>query len=313
MIQISIIIPVRNQIKTLALALNSLKKQIKSPRQFEIVVSDDGSADGTSDMLKRLRYPIFFKYLHNSPPLGRSANRNLGAAKSSGSTLIFFDGDMVPDREYIDYILDDLNPAVVKVGNVKPPANFPADRLDKYLYSRGRHELTEKTPNLPGRFFTSNNFRIDRELFIKTGGFDINFIGWGGEDIDFGLRLVEAGVSIKYEPAAVTYHHHKRTIESLVRDFYSFGANSFEYLIKKHPNFIKQLPSRKLGIAIPDNKINLSDRLISLLAVNSANLKAAEYLVSKARKFAWPDLMFDYILWGNLALGYRNRRRANNS
>jgi len=309
MIEISIIIPVRNQIKTLTMALDSLRHQIKNPRQFEIVISDDGSTDGTGDMLKRLRYPIFFKYLHNNPPLGRSANRNQGAAKSGGATLIFFDGDMVPVREYIDYILDDLSPSVVKVGNVKPPVNSFTDRLDKYLYSRGHHELSDKALNLPGRYFTSNNFRIDRELFLKTGGFDTNFIGWGGEDIDFGLSLVESGVSIKYEPAAITYHHHKRTIQSLADDFYSFGANSFEYLIKKHPNFIEQLPSRKLGIATPDFKVNFFDRLISAVAINSVILKAAEYVVGKTEKLAWPDLMFDYILWGNLALGYRNRKR----
>lgn len=313
MIEISIIIPVRNQIKTLTMALDSLKHQIKSPRQFEIVISDDGSTDGTGEMLKRLRYPIFFKYSHNDPPLGRSANRNQGAAKSSGGTLIFFDGDMVPDREYIDYILDDLNPAVVKIGNVKPPPNSPVDGLDKYLYSRGRHVFADKPQDLPGRYFTSNNFRIDRELFIKTGGFDTNFTGWGGEDIDFGLRVIESGISIKNEPAAITYHYHKRTIESLAQDFNSFGANSFAYLIRKHPYFIEQLPSRKLGIAAPGGKVNPLDKIVSRILTGSIFLKSAELMVSRFGKLAWPDLMYDYILWGNLARGYRNRKLVNNT
>ncbi len=313
MIEISIIIPIRNQIKTLNMALDSLRKQIKNPRLFEIIITDDGSSDGAGEMLKQLRYPIFFKYIYNAPPLGRSANRNQGAAKSSGGTLIFFDGDMVPDREYIDCILSDLTPSIVKVGNVKPPKDADVDSLDRYLYSRGRHEYTDRTSDLPGRYFTSNNFRIDRGLFMKIGGFDPNFIGWGGEDIDFGLRLVESGVSIKYEPDAITYHHHRRTIQSLAADFYSFGENSFEYLINKHPYFLKQLPSRKLGIAAPGFNPGLFDRLISRVTINAAVLKTASLIAGKTAKFAWPDLMFDYILWGHLTLGYRNRKRCVNN
>lgn len=308
MIDVSIIIPVRNQLSSLAIALDSLKGQIKKPRQFEIVISDDGSSDGTGETLKRLRYPIFFKYLYNNQPLGRAANRNQGAAKASGKILIFFDGDMVPDRGYIDSMLADFSPATVKTGNVKPPPDSTVNSLEKYLYSRGRHEFGEDSRNLPGRYFTSNNFCIDRELFKKTDGFDTNFTGWGGEDIDFGLRLIQLGASIKNEPKAITYHYHKRTVDSLSEDFYSFGTNSFEYLIKKHPYFLKQLPSRKLGIIGPDEKIGLFDKAVSRIFINSIFLKFARIMIGRAPKFAWPDIAFDFILWGNLAQGYRNRK-----
>jgi glycosyltransferase involved in cell wall biosynthesis len=310
MIEISIIIPVRNQIQTLSMALESLKRQIKHPRQFEIVICDDGSTDGTGDMLKRLRYPIFFKYFYNNPPAGRSINRNLGAERSAGGTLIFFDGDMVPSDGYINAILANIGSTIVSTGDVKPPINAKIGPLDKYLYSRGRHSIASQGHDLPGRYFTSNNFSIDRGLFLKTGGFDTNFIGWGGEDIDFGLRLKDLGVTIKNEPDAITFHHHQRTIGSLARDFYSFGENSFDYLIKKHPSFLGQLPTRYLGISGPASKSNIFYTAISRIAASSTFLRTAEFMVKHGGGLNWPDLMFDYILWGNLALGYRNRKHG---
>jgi glycosyltransferase involved in cell wall biosynthesis len=307
MIEISIIIPVRNQKQMLSIALTSLRNQIKGPRNFEIVICDDGSTDGTAEMIRQLRFPIFFKYLYNNPPLGRSANRNLGAEKSSGGRLIFFDGDMIPDSGYINAILSDIDPLTVKVGEVKPPTHEKYGPLEKYLYSRGRHNLSDKTQPLPGRLFTSNNFSIDRQLFLRSGGFDTKFIGWGGEDIDYGLRLVALGATIFNEPAAITYHHHKRAVNDLARDFYSFGVNSFEYLITKHPTFLEQLPTHKLGITKSGSEAGIFQGILSRILINSAFLKTAESIAQHSGNFGWPDIVYDYIFWGNLALGYRNR------
>jgi glycosyltransferase involved in cell wall biosynthesis len=308
MIEISIIIPVRNQKDILSLALASLKQQIKRPRVFEIVVCDDGSADATGEMLKRLRYPIFFKYFVNEKPLGRAANRNLGAQKSSGRELIFFDGDMVPGANYVETILSSFEPNVVKVGEVKPPANEKIGSLARYLYSRGRHNLANKSQSLPGRLFTSNNFCISRELYEQSGGFDPKFKSWGGEDIDYGLRLVSMGAIIRNEPGAITYHHHKRTIDSLTRDFYGFGQSSFAYLIHKHPYFLEQLPARYLRLGMQTKDSSIFYRLLSIMAINGIMLRSIQTMVSHFGGINWPDSIFDYLLWGNLALGYKHRK-----
>jgi glycosyltransferase involved in cell wall biosynthesis len=307
MIENSIIIPVRNQKESLFLCLASLKKQIKKPRVFEIVICDDGSTDGTGEAVKKLKYPIFFKYFKNDPPLGRAANRNRGFEKSSGSKLVFLDGDMVPDEKYVDSMLGGADNETVRLGVPKPPPDMKQTGLEKYLYSRGRYSSNFRDTILPGRYFTSNSFYISRENFAKSGGFDTNFKGWGGEDIDFGLRLDALGIPIKNIPQAVTYHHHKRTLNSLVADFYDFGRDSFAYLIQKHPRFFEQLPSQWLGLSSDSEKVNIFKRLISGLTINRFSLKAAEKLISRWSDSALPDFLFDYVLWGNLALGYKER------
>lgn len=307
MIQISIIIPVRNQKNSLLIALNSLKRQIKNARVFEIIICDDGSTDGTEQMVKRLRYPIFFKYFKNDPPLGRSANRNAGFKKSVGKDIIFFDGDMVPADGYLEAILGSADNLSARVGIVKPSPDTKTKRLDNYLYSRGRYACIGESQTVPSRYFTSNNFCIGREIFEKISGFDEAFKGWGGEDIDFGLNLEANGILVKNVSGAVTYHHHQRTLESLIEDFRDFGANSFHYLITKHPDFLKQIPGHLLGLAGHYSPAQRILKAFSFIAINGRVLKIAAKIVSKFENVNWPDYIFDYILWGNLAYAYKKR------
>ncbi len=309
MIETSVIIPVRNQKEQLLLTLNCLKRQIKNRRNFEIVICDDGSDDGTGDGVKRLRFPIFLKYFINKPPLGRSANRNFGFEKSNGKNLIFLDGDMVPANGYIEAMLADNESDVVKVGGIRLPPNEKLGPLENYFYSRGRYVDSTTANFLPGRLLASANFMISRENFSRAGGFDPDFKGWGGEDIDFGLRLEKMGVPIKSKPEALTYHHHKKTVRSLAEDFYNFGNNTFELLIKKHPDFLNQIPSHLLGMSDKFSMSNIMYKFIASLTINRPALKLAEYLVSAYHNFPWPDIVFDFVTWGNLGLGYKKRNK----
>ncbi len=307
MIQTSIIIPVRNQKDSLLIALNSLKRQIKTARDFEIIICDDGSTDGTEQMIKKLRYPIFFKYFRNDPPLGRSANRNSGFKKSVGKDIVFFDGDMAPSDGYLTAILQENDSHCVRVGTVVPPPDSKKNRLERYLYSRGRYAHDSENRTVPNRYFTSNNFYISRENFEKVGGFDEAFKGWGGEDIDFGLSLEKHGIAVKNVSGAITYHRHKRTVESLIKDFRDFGANSFDYLIKKHPDFLNQIPGHLLGLAGCYSPVRRIIKTFSFLVINSPALNLTAKAVSKFENINWPDFIFDYILWGNLAYAYKKR------
>ena len=315
MIQTSIIIPVRNQKKQLLLTLNSLKRQIKNRHNFEIVICDDSSDDGTGDAVRQLRFPIFLKYFINRPPLGRSANRNFGFEKSSGKNLIFLDGDMVPANGYIEAMLADSESDTVKVGGIRLPPNEKPSPLERYFYSRGRYVNSSSDNLLPGRLLASANFMIRRDTFDKVGGFDTGFNRWGGEDIDLGLRLEKMGIPVIGKPDALTYHHHKKTIRSLAEDFYNFGNNTFELLIKKHPDFLNQFPAHLLGMSDKFSISNMVYKFVALLTINKPALKLAENIVAAFDNYSWPDIIFDFVTWGNLGLGYkkRNKKRSTGS
>jgi len=309
MLETSIIIPVRNQKDTLLAALESLKKQIKKPRVFEIVICDDDSTDGTGDIVKKLRFPIFFKYFINKPAIGRAGNRDQGVARSVGKRVIFIDGDMVPDENFIANMIEEDDSDYVKLGKVLPPPEEELTGIEQYLYTRGRYTYNENGVAVPGRYFTSNNFCISRELYQKVGGLDTKFTGWGGEDLDFGLRLERAGIPIKNCVNAITYHYHKRTLQDMISDFREFGNLSFPYLIEKHPEFLDQIPANKLGIPDSKGRIKPLDKLISSFTVNGAMHGLAYRFASSAPNRRWPDFIYDYLLWGSLAMGYKQGKK----
>lgn len=307
MIEVSIIIPVLNQKESLLAALESLRKQIDNARFYEIVICDDGSTDGTDAAIKKLRYPIFFKYLRNPSPLGRAANRNRGAEKSSGRVLIFIDGDMVPDEKYVESILLGIDSQTVKLGEVLPPPEYGIDRFEKYLYTRGRHAPGFGNANIHGRMFTSNNFAIEKSLFEKVSGFDPAFQNWGGEDIDFGLKLTAQGARLIYDRKAITFHYHRRDLVSTCRQFREFGKGTLNYLLEKHPHFAEDLPFDILNRKKKSALSHLVWGLLLKAMTSSFVLDVSLMKVKILSWFPWPDFIYDFLLWGNLIRGYSNR------
>src|SRR5262249_49336199 len=84
----SVIIPTFDRIQMLKHALDSVFRQRST--DFEIIVVDDGSSDGTVDYLRRLERGVTVYTQRNSGP---SAARNLGASQACGRYLAFLDSD----------------------------------------------------------------------------------------------------------------------------------------------------------------------------------------------------------------------------
>lgn len=86
----SVIIPVYNRETTIERAINSVKDQ--SFKNFELIIVDDGSTDGSSNILSSLSLPFSFKVLRTYNK-GVSASRNLGCQSANGEWLAFLDSD----------------------------------------------------------------------------------------------------------------------------------------------------------------------------------------------------------------------------
>ncbi|MBP1963156.1 glycosyltransferase family 2 protein [Paenibacillus aceris] len=100
-IRYSIIIPTYNRAQQLLLTLVSFETQTYPKHLFEVIVADDGSTDGTKEMVEGFQasYPI--KYVTHQEQLGRSAVRNLGLRHASGLYIIFCDADFLVLPEFI--------------------------------------------------------------------------------------------------------------------------------------------------------------------------------------------------------------------
>jgi GT2 family glycosyltransferase len=309
MISYSIVISTYNQVGTLRLALESLRRQIKNPKAFEIIIADDSSTDGTNEFVRKLRYPIFLKYIRSDTNQGRARNRNRGFQKAAGEWIIFIDGDMLPEPDFIESYLRawDESPEVITLGSWKLPKEWKENRYQTYLATRGRMTM-KHGEKVPGKYFTSGNFAIRKNLLERLGGFDISFEGWGGEDTDFGLKLESDSIPIYYIPKASCYHYHKKSLDDTIGEYEKFGMEGFPLLANKYPDEIIFEKGWLLGLPGPDKTI--MQRFISLLLFplrSSLSLALLNRLAKINSGALFSDSLFDWLFYGYLARGYRRR------
>ena len=97
---ISVVIAAHNQRDRLRLVLSGLAVQSFSEGEFEVIVVDDGSTDGTGDFLRDYEHiPIKVIPLHTN--VGRCRARNIGIAESRGDLIAFLDGDALPGPDWL--------------------------------------------------------------------------------------------------------------------------------------------------------------------------------------------------------------------
>ena len=106
-IKISVVIPSYNSKKLVQQCLRSLEKQTASLSSFEVIVVDDGSNDGTIEMLKEFqkKTPLKLKsqYISNSGP---ATARNIGVQQAATDWIALLDADVIADMDWIKRALE---------------------------------------------------------------------------------------------------------------------------------------------------------------------------------------------------------------
>jgi glycosyltransferase involved in cell wall biosynthesis len=206
---ISVVIPVYNGAGALGACLESVYQSAFS--DFEVVVVDDGSVDGTAAVAKS--FPCMLLQL--SKNLGAATARNVGARESHGSILFFLDSDILIRPKTLGMIAR----AFSERADVDALfGSFAKECASGDFFSRYKnlvHHHTHQTSNLEAVTFCTGFGAVRREVFFRLGGFDprCRFL----EDIEFGHRLHQRGHRILlYKELQVT-HCKRYTFQSMVR------------------------------------------------------------------------------------------------
>lgn len=109
---ISVVIPTYNEKEVLEKCIESLGAQ--TYRDFEIIVVDDGSTDGTIEILKNLKKTLPGFKFQQSSHFGAGAARNLGAKLSRGDILVFVDADMTFDEKFLTKLVKPIEEGKTK-------------------------------------------------------------------------------------------------------------------------------------------------------------------------------------------------------
>jgi glycosyltransferase involved in cell wall biosynthesis len=214
--QCSLIVPAYNRRRQLLNTLTSLAYQSCPPTDFEVVVVDDGSTDGTRDALLGGAWPFRLVYVRKDNRNNRSESRNTGVLAAHGGVLIFVDADMLCPPGFVEAHLSlhrRFGPCVVCGWHWRVPMDLgtplPTDWLRRVVRmgSRGKcHPGINTAPDLCP--FVTANASCLRADAVEVGLFDEAFVGYGHEDLDLGMRLHLLGRRFVSDPATMAYHQH---------------------------------------------------------------------------------------------------------
>jgi glycosyltransferase involved in cell wall biosynthesis len=230
--KISVIIPTFNSAKELTKCLESFKTQTISNENYEVMVVDDGSNDGTKDAAAK--YPIRYIYQQNHGP---AAARNNGANQAYGEIILFTDADCEPQPNWIEEMIKPLDdPQVVGVkGAYKTRQKKLVARLVQIEYEH-KYERMKKFKYID--FIDTYSAGYRKDIFLKYNGFDERYPNASVEDQEFSFRLSHDGHKMVFNPNAVVFHKHSASLMGYLRKKYKIAFWK-AFLLKRHPGKIK--------------------------------------------------------------------------
>ena len=278
--RIGAVIPAHNAASTLRPCLEAALAAGFAPG--EIVVSDDGSTDGSADIAAALGVPC----VRSQAPRGAAAARNAGAAAVPGDVLLFVDADvcMLPDAR--DVILaclaaDPAIDAVFGTYDADPGAPGHVSRFRNLLH---RHVHLESAGEIAS--FWTGLGAVRRAAFDGAGGFDEGRRMM--EDIALGMALARRGGRIVLDPALQGKHLKRWTLGGMVRTDLRDRAIPWSRLLRDE------------GQSLPASlNVGWGGR-VSVLSVAASLLSVA--------LLPWPWLALGLIAGAAAALAAANRR-----
>ncbi len=225
----SVIIPSYNRESEIGALLESLDSQSLAKGEFEVIIVDDGSSDGTEEFVAAFRdhaqiKPVFLQQNHRGP----GAARNLGMSSANGQILVFIDSDCIAPPEWLEAIRRefDRDPDLDAFGgrddardDFRPLVKAISYSMTSFISTGGmRGGKKKRLAKFVPRSF---NMGLKKELYKKIGGFGALR---HGQDIEFSNRIIRSGAKVTYIQGAVVYHKRRTSIRKFFRQVFNWGV-----------------------------------------------------------------------------------------
>ena len=237
--RVSIIITTYNRPDALLLVLQSIEDQTKLPK--EVVIADDGSDTITQDLITNFQKSSNLNIIHSwqkDKGFRVAKSRNKAIVKSSGDYIILVDGDVILHRKFIQDHINNAQANYFVQGSrvllTEDETNkiFDSKTISFSFFSSGlKNRKNAIHSNLMSKFFSTKknyirgiktcNIGFYKQDCININGFNNNFEGWGREDNEFIVRLLNSGINRKNVYFnALQFHlwHKDNSRESLERN-----------------------------------------------------------------------------------------------
>ena len=215
---VSVVLCTRNRASMIRGAIEAAQRAADAASasvQVEIIVVDNGSSDGTAEVVRATPQAGSARLqLIDEPRVGVCRAKNRGIEAAGGDIIVFTDDDCrLAERYFQDLAThygDDASP-MVRGGRVELGGDDALPFTIKTLDER----VVFAKPMHPGGFIHGCNLSMTRTVLDRIGGFDERF-GPGAqfkaaEDTEMVYRAHKVGIPVEYVPDMVGQHFHGRT------------------------------------------------------------------------------------------------------
>lgn len=197
-LRVSVVVSTHGRAGLAARLVTALERQTLSRDEFEVVVVDDGSWDGTAAVVSEVaaRSPLDVRIVRRAFNGGPAAGRNTGWQVARSPVIAFTDDDCVPADDWLAQGLAAMGDDVAVVAGRTVPAPEQADRLGRPWTRTVRAD--------EARFFQCCNVFYRRDVLDAVGGFDVTFRT--GEDTELSLRAQAQGAGTAFAETSLVFH-----------------------------------------------------------------------------------------------------------
>ena len=272
----SVIVSTRDRPERLSLCLPALLSQ--HYLRYEVIIVDNAPATNATADLVKLTYGDRpnLRYVHEDRA-GLSRGLNRGVMEARGEILAFTDDDVVVDSCWLLQLARAFNLAhdvacvtgLVLPGEMETPAQLYFEEYGGFGkgFRRRIYDMAENRPRealfpyTAGRFGTGASMAFRADFLRSVGGFDPALKC--GMDIAAFFQAIRQGHRLVYEPAALAYHTHRRTLRELRQQIYDYGVALTAYLSKNIleqprclPELIAKVPAGLVFLFSPRSSKN---------------------------------------------------------
>jgi len=227
--KVSVVVPTYNRLATLQKCLAAIERQNFPRADFEVIVVNDGSSDGTDNFLANYRSGTALNFIcHSQQNAGPAAARNEGINRASGEIILLIGDDMIMAPAFIEkharFHDEWLQSAHACLGYIDWSPDIEVTKFMEYIVShQGGQQFCwskveqEDPDNISWGFFWSSNISFKRSFCLAHGLFNAEVFKhamW--EDVELGYRLSLAGMVLHYRQELLVYHEHSLSVVSFL-------------------------------------------------------------------------------------------------
>ena len=302
--KVSVVIPTFNAGSGFEELIERLSAQ-ESSFDYEILVMDSGSTDGTTEMARRYGVSV---HQVARPNFDHGATRNLGISLSSGEYVAFIVQDALPFSErWLAAMVENLDRDELTAGvygrQIPRPESSLLTRALVNSWVTAGLERREQFARDPGLYhalppaerrllatFDNVSSCVRRSVWEE---FPFERTSYG-EDLRWGKRVVEAGYKIVYEPRSAVFHSHERGAAYDLRRYYVEQSLLLDLF----------------GLVLVPNSGSLLLNVLRSSAYLYRLLRRDEKAAREAPRLVLPAAKYALVSQAGAYLGVKNRRLA---